>query len=345
MFIEGEYEIYLVSPDYQGVFNNIDEISDGSSRLSGPTLSKAIYLMKSLRFIKKGIKDFEPDFIIAHNFEPGIAVSFLKKSIKQPIIYIPHSLLQRELKTYFRNFGLKGLFNYSGERLDRRVLKSVDKVIALTTPLKYYLQERYGTEQAYCIPPPFIPHRYFEKADKRPDGKTLFYCGNADGYQNLDILLEAVMVASELESKIRLIIASNSPLSKWRRIIKPYEGRINMDLYPMDKFDETVKLALKSDAALFTRTDAFGYPMKIHFYIQCGLPIVAFDTDLPGLINDETAFLAPQGDIGVLSDYLLTALRDKLLAQSISDRAYDYFESSFNFGKILKEFERLAFEI
>jgi glycosyltransferase involved in cell wall biosynthesis len=329
MFEEAGCDVLVAGPDFMGRLHDIRQ----SDETSGPSWRKVPNLIELRRNSLKAVRLFNPDAIIAHNYEPGLVAL----SIKRPFIYCPHGLLQREITEYagFRYGG--SIIRSIAGTMEARIIRRAETVITLTPALADYFQSRFKHHNTHFIPAPFYADDFGEFPDPTKTGNSLFYSGNADGYQNLPALMRAIEICNERIRGINLVICTNSPEGKWRGLLP---DSFKYQIHNSPGLAETARLAREAEIAVISRTDHYGYPMKIHFYVNCRLPIAAFDCGQPGLIHGKTAMLADAGDPRSLADVICILLKDKELRNSLAGQVYNNFAEWFNPWYIIEEFKK-----
>ncbi len=339
MFIGADYSTNIVTPDYMG------EYIPARSRIrtSGPSLSKVFQLRKLLRNSYAAITRIKPDIIISHNFDSGLLSKYLKKA-SIPIIYIPHGLLEKELETYFPA-ALSAILSSLGKSLDNFILRNIDQVITLTDSAAKYIIDTHNVNSVSTIPPPFESEASDCIESNKPERNNILYSGNPDGYQNIGAAFEALMIARGELSDLKLLISTHSGLKRWSEFFKQYDGKTGITIYTPKNLQEALSFARNSDLALITRIDPYGFPMKIHHYVKCGLPIVAFDCGWAGLIDEQTALLAKPRNNGRLAEKIIRAYRNPKMRNELARNAYKNFAQVYNFDYILSEFETIFAEL
>ncbi|MBD3232222.1 MAG: glycosyltransferase [candidate division Zixibacteria bacterium] len=338
MFKGAGYSVSVATPDYIG-----DYIPAKSRiRTSGPSLSKVLQLRKLLSNSYEAIERSKPDIIITHNFDAGLLSKYIKKA-SIPIIYIPHGLLEMELKTYFPS-SLSAILSSLGKSLDSFILKNIDRVITLTDPAAEYISDTHDVSYVSVIPPPFESEEPDPVDSTNPERNSILYSGNPDGYQNIGAAFEAVMIARNELPDLKLLISTHSSLNRWYKIINQHFNKIDITIYTPKNFQDSLLFARNADLALITRIDPYGFPMKIHYYVKCGLPIVAFDCAWAGFVDEQTALLAKPQDSKSLAEKLIQAYRNPKMRNELARNAYKKFAQDYNSDYILSEFEKIFAE-
>jgi len=337
MFKKAGNTIRLTTPKCHGEFKRNGQIDEQS----GPSLRKIADLRKLLASSEQAIEEFKPDLILAHNYEAGLIAKSLKRRTSIPIIYIPHGLLEKELPTYYSNPIKKRIFPIVGKILDRRIFRNVDYVVTLTEPLREYIGRKYKFNHISAISPPFEPMGCPESIKIPRDLDAIFYSGNPYGYQNFESLIDVIRAVRKRNSNSKLIIAANPPKHKWQKILTNLKKAIRCEIHYPKTLAETMALASRAGLAVVPRVDPFGFPMKIHLYVNCRLPMVAYDCGWPGLVDGETALLASPGNARELAERILELPRDEKLGIALSSNAYEKFAKNYCATHISHKFHEI----
>ncbi|MCP4632218.1 MAG: glycosyltransferase family 4 protein [candidate division Zixibacteria bacterium] len=337
LFKEANYPISLATPfaiDSTGK-------SSPSGFKSGPSFSKVFNLRKLLNNAKTTINAFEPDIILLENYDAGLIAGRLRDYTKAKLIYLPHGLLSKELRTYYNIKVFSGLFNWVGENMDKRIISQTDRICCLTSEWAKYVQSEFNHNQVYSIPPPFYREDFNAEVEEKSLDDSILYCGNPDGYQELNLLANAFQRLSMRNSQIKLIIASNVPERRWSKVIRKYFNNLNFRLVTPQSISEMVDIAKTAKAAIVTRTDPFGYPMKLFFYVNYHLPIIAYDCGWVGLEHKKSALLSKTGDVKDMSLNIDKICQDAKLREFLSRNAHNQFAEKLSPYYIIDRFEKV----
>jgi glycosyltransferase involved in cell wall biosynthesis len=220
-------------------------------------LDDALLLIESVRH--------RPDVIIGHNVEGGWIAGLAGRACGIPAVYARHSDFAEELSLY-------GPWTRGAALLGSRLETGARRLASRTVSLS-------PEPGADLIPPPADP-------DERPiepaDGRTLYYEGNDDPYQNPGWLEVALEAARSRDPRVRLL-----------------RGRS-----PADRPGA-------ADLALVPRSIGGGFPMKLLAYQLAGIPAVCVASGAPGMQDGLDAFVVPgRGSAGAFAERVTLALDD-----------------------------------
>jgi glycosyltransferase involved in cell wall biosynthesis len=218
----------------------------GRSVESRPELARLIddagLLLKTLRH--------RPDVLLGHNVEGGLIAGLAARLIRVPAVYVRHSAFGEELGLVTRHAVAMGL----GARAEQLAARLCDAVVQLAAH-----PWRNGATPVEVVPPPADPA---ERRIEPGDGRTLYYEGNLDRYQNPSWLRTALDRARREDSSVRLLLGSG----------------------PDDR-------PPRADLALVPRSLPGGFPMKLLAYQTAGIPAVCVESGAPGMEDGLDAFV------------------------------------------------------
>lgn len=217
------------------------------------------------------------DVIVGHNADGGVIAGLAGRLTRAASVYVRHSDTGAELAHYGRFAGTLG------RRLDRAAARLVDRVVELRA------LAHTGAERD-AIPPPLDPD---EIRVTPADGRTLYYEGNRDPYQNPAWLDAALARARRFDPSVRLVCAA-SPAERPKRV----------------------------DLALVPRSLGGGFPMKLLAYQAAGVPAVCVASGAPGVEDGRDAFVVPgEGSPAAFAARVVEALRDPAARERIRHEA------------------------
>jgi glycosyltransferase involved in cell wall biosynthesis len=193
--------------------------------------------------------DRRPDVLIGQNVEGGVIAGLLGRWLTCPVVYVRHSHFADEIAGASRWPGTARALGRMAEGLAERL---ATRIVALG-------REGDPDPRVDWIPPPFDPD---ERPMRRGDGRTLYYEGNLDPYQNLAWLEVALARVREKHPDGRLVYAS-SPLERPEC----------------------------ADLALVPRSLGGGFPMKLIAHQISGVPALCTASGAPGMVDGLDAFI------------------------------------------------------
>ena len=223
-----------------------------------------------------------PDVILGHNVEGGLVADLAARVLGVPSVYVRHSTFAKELAMTARSALLASRIGGRAERWAERLARSV---VELTPHPRNGL-----TPKTEVIPPPLDPA---EPRVEPGDGRTLYYEGNRDLYQNPAWLDAAHDAARGFDPRVRLRVGRS----------------------PRDR-------PARADLALVPRSLPGGFPMKLLAYQVAGIPAVCVESGAPGMVDGEDAFVVPgAGSPRAFAQRVLEALADEPARRRVRERA------------------------
>ncbi len=270
----------------------------GSDRLrAGPSLAKPLLDASLARTVSRLCAGWKPDVIHAHNVEGAAVALAVARSV--PVVYHAHGLLSTELPAYLPA-SLRALAAGAGRLADRFLPRRAAATIALTDPAREaFLRAGADPASVFAIPPGIA----VEEVDPRnaglararvcaPREALILYAGNADAYQSIDTLLDAVAaLGADARDRVRLVFAIPGPPRDLPAQVVT-RGLADRVVFLDASWEETARLLTACDAAVIPRADPYGFPMKLLNALALGAPVVTHPACAHGLTQGVDAILA-----------------------------------------------------
>lgn len=217
-------------------------------------------------------------------------------------------LLERPLPLFYRHLPVEAVSESTAEDMVRRGFRR-DHIQVIPN----------GVDVEALTPHP---------AGKRFDEPTLLYLGRLKRYKRVDLIIRAVALLRDRGVAVRLLIAGRgdaAPELERLRDELNLEERVEM----LGFVDEQHKLELFRSAWVHVLTSPKeGWGISNLEAAACGTPTVA--SDAPGLrdsvVDGETGFLVPHGDVSALAERLALLLRDGELRARLGTGARRFAE-------------------
>jgi len=204
-------------------------------------------------------------------------------------------LLERPLPLFYRHLPVEAVSESTAEDLVRRGFRR-DHIAVIPN----------GVDVDALSPDP---------AESRYDEPTLLYLGRLKRYKRVDLIVRAAALLRDRGVAARLLIAGRGDAA-------PALMRLREELHLEDRVemlgfvDEAKKLELFRNAWVHVLTSPKeGWGISNLEAAACGTPTVASDS--PGLrdsvVDGETGYLVPHGDVAALADRLALVLGDDAL--------------------------------
>jgi glycosyltransferase involved in cell wall biosynthesis len=251
---------------------------------SGPSLLKPAADAALLFTAARVIKANRCQLVHAHHVEGLGLGALLKLQTGLPLVYHAHTAMGPELPTYFKKQFAQAFASLVGDVIDRTLPRAADAVVVFDADHKA-LHEVYGVESSrlHVIPPGLDPGELGDVdadfvARLRGDfgaGPWLLYAGNADGYQNLELLWRTMALLKARGSKARLLVASHHDPKLFASGIETAGISDRVLVYRHENLEELKALHELADIGVCPRNLWSGAPIKVLNYLAAGLPVVA----------------------------------------------------------------------
>jgi glycosyltransferase involved in cell wall biosynthesis len=229
---------------------------------SGPDLVKPLLDIA----LAARIADVASDVVFAHNAEALIAAIAARARTGVPVVYACHTLLGEELPSYVSRGG--GVFRAAGSAFDRCVPRRADAVVALSNRAATALRAA-GCRRVSLVPPGLDPADFAGVSPRRAAGPTVAYAGNADAYQDLPVLYEAMRGLRD--ARLRLVGPG------------PWMGAPAAEIVPTSAWGTARDWIAGADVAVVPRSVCAGFPIKLLNALALGVPCVVAAGSAQGL--------------------------------------------------------------
>jgi len=275
--------------------HRIPDLPRFASERSGPDHRKlALDLSLALR-CRHLVEKLRPSLVHAHHYEALLASALADPLRLTPRVLHLHALMEPELQTYVRP-SLARLMRAVGAWMDGSLPFLADRVVALDGDGRDAVVRRGFPEGRVvvgripaCPPPDYVPDA---RARRRDGVLRAVYAGNLDGYQGLDVLLDAMgRLENGPASAVRLEVVTASKTNaldaKLRRL--GLEGRVRLTRH--GSAEEVFRFVASSDLAIVPRSARGGVPIKLVNSFAAGVPIIADRELAEHVVHGEEAWL------------------------------------------------------
>ncbi|MCW4003656.1 MAG: glycosyltransferase family 4 protein [Candidatus Bathyarchaeota archaeon] len=313
------------------------------------------------RKLKRLIEEIKPDIIHAHGWILH-SVLPLKKRYKIPLIVTLHDyglicpkkiitrvnseICSTPLSNYCitcgrESYGLvKSLLGYLGVQLNRRILKHVDKFIAVSQYVRDVHLINLGlNEDKITVIPNFYKEEKIDSSKRRmlPDEFMLFV-GSLRPDRGLKILIDAYKA---LKTKTKLVIIGTEHPK-----------------YSYTSTDDVTIIANATHELVMTACNNCNF-LIIPSIIPSACPTVAFEamsckkaiigSDIGGLryiiINGVTGFLIPPLNTKALAEAMSFLIENPQISMAMGKKGWELFQKQFSLNSILPRLEQLYEEL
>lgn len=285
---------------------------------AGPSWHKPYLDLLLLLKAYQTARSFRPDIIHAHLHEGALVGFILKRLLCLPLLFDYQGSLSGESL----NHGFlseKSLLHRLFVKIENGINRGADAIITSSGDGRRELINGFGiapekistlidgVDAAIFKPYPRLQARH--ELGISEDAKVVVYLGLFNQYQGLDLLLEAIPLVREKIPRAHFLLMG-FPDDEYRRKasrvnldgVITFTGRVPYQSAPL--FLSAGDLAVSPKLA---RTEANG---KLFNYMACGLPTVAFESDINREILDECGVYAEYGSVDSLAGWIISVLND-----------------------------------
>ena len=255
----------------------------GGRNAYGPNWQRLLLNVLLLRTLYRVVREYQIDVIHAHNYEAPLLAYVVRSLTGVPVVYHGHNVMSDELGRYFRSRPSRWLATQLGRALDRSVPRHADHVVALSPRMADFLRAQGVPRSQLTVIPPGVapagrtgaPALQAGASTPYPEVPVVLYAGNLDPYQDLSMLLQAMVGVCRAEPRALLVIATHAT-DNW--LVKE-AGRLgvsdNIRVVVTAEFHEVRRLLIRADGVVCPRTSWSGFPIKLVNYVAAGRAVVA----------------------------------------------------------------------
>lgn len=300
-------------------------------------LAKAVYFPDSIcRKLSRKLLEDQYDCVIASGGHPSLLLGLLRSYLPETkLIGWQHNSFQIYFETRETGF-------YIQRNLAVKALSCLDDIVALT---KHDAAEY---RKKMNLPAQWIYNPLSFESEMKSDvsHKALLYVGRMDlPHKGLDFLIDIMRILVVEKGRrdwILFMVGDGADLPEVKK--KARKAGIADHVLFEGEQSAVIPYYLKSSVFLCTsRWEGFG--LVVTEAMECGLPVVSFETDGPSEIieNGKNGFLIPKYDLHAFADAADRLMEDEALRKSMSAasviRAKDFHIESIleRWKKILEE--------
>ncbi|RJP80605.1 MAG: glycosyltransferase family 1 protein [Candidatus Zixiibacteriota bacterium] len=335
------------------VIHRIPELFHYAKFRSGPEIRKPLLDLLLMRKLDQVVRRENIQVIHAHNYEAPVAAFPVRLRRKVPVVYHSHNTMSDEFYTYFRLKIPQALARGAAHLMDRIIPCRADFVIAINRRVAAFLMEQGVPPAKIKYIPPGIdfgppagpPNPKLRRRYGTGDGPLILYVGNLDGYQRLDLLLDALPAVFNEIPGARLMVATGSDTTALRAAAQSRGWASRLVVVANPSFAQVRDLMALGSVAVNPRVSWSGFPIKLLNYMAAGLPVVAFRGAAEPVISGETGVLVPAGDAGAFSRALIDLLSHPEAARRLGQAARRLVLRQYCWDGICADIERIYYRL
>lgn len=287
------------------------------------------------------------EVIHAHNYEAPLLAYPVRALAGVPVVYHSHNVLGDELAYYASSRWLRRLASWVGNALDAGIPRRADFCIALTPEIESCLRRHGVPAQRVTVVPPGATPR--TEAETAPSGApfTIVYAGNCDGYQDLDVLWDAVESLRRECPAVAVRLVTHD--AEWARGTRPgltalmAAGVARVVVAPT--YAAVRRQMAEAHVLVCPRSSWSGFPIKLINYMLAGRPIVAADGSAKGLVDGETGLTFRNGSAEGLAAALRRLHDDPALRRRLGDNARVAGRVRYSWSRTAEQIEAIYAEV
>jgi glycosyltransferase involved in cell wall biosynthesis len=273
------------------------------------------------------LQDFRPDVVLERYSLLGRAGIDLAAALDVPLLLEVNAPLADEQAEH------RGLaFAATVRTVERKVLRSADRVIAVSTVLGEWLIEQGVDPERIAVLPNGVDVERFQAGSRErtttraelgvAEEPLVGFVGSLRPWHDVPALIDAVGRLRHDGKSVRLAVIGDGPhrveLAEQARRVgldAIFTGAVSYERIPAHL------AALDVAVAPYAPSEHFYFsPLKLVEYLAAGLPVVAADIgDLGHCIRSgETGWLYPPGDVDALARAIAMAVDDELAARRLA---------------------------
>ena len=288
------------------------------------------------------VRRWQPDVIHTHNFEGLLAALLVRRLTAVPVVHHVHNAMGLELHTYFRYRATRWAGGLVGRWVDAHLPRRSEHCIVLNKRAEDYFRQR-GVERITVIPPgiEFAPREAGPAPQARGEGPLVFYSGNLDRYQDIDLLLRAFRLVANARPDARLVLGANSGPGNWQAQVDALDLGGQVAFLLVDEFRTVRDWLAVADVAVCPRRTCLGFPIKLLNYMAAGKAIVASAGSAYGLRHMENGWVVADGDVPAMASAILALLDDPVLARRLGESAQSTARGEYTWARAVTAVETI----
>ncbi|HYC54797.1 MAG TPA: glycosyltransferase family 4 protein [Candidatus Binatia bacterium] len=321
---------------------------DDSAR-SGPTPLKPVLDAMMVAALVRLCRTERIELVHAHNYEAAVAALAARALTGVPVVYHSHNLLGDELETYFASQAARALARRLGRMLDDSIPRRADHAIALCTFSADRLARGGCARGRLSVLAPAVSDDGIQAVDLAARGSlgleaddfVVGYCGNLDGYQNLDLLLEAMvrLNAERHPRRVRLLLASHRIGPELKPKLHSMGLTHAVSLVEVRGYTEARGAVGACDVLTLPRRLGSGYPIKLLNYMSAGKAVVVAGCGSKVIRDGIDGLVVADDDASALAGAITRCAGEPALVEALGTQARRTYLASMTWDVLLAGLE------
>jgi len=222
----------------------------------------------------------------AHNYEGLAAALVVGRMCRVPVVYHSHNVLADELPEYAPP-PLRRAARSIGRWCDRVLPRRADQVIVLSEDVAAHLAALGVRRERIEVIPPGLDPTPFAGAVGKPRAPRAVFAGNLDGYQNLDLLLDAWGLAENEAGAVELTLLTHAPTRALERRVRRRGLGRPVRIVRARSLAQVANELSSAIVGVSPRRSWSGFPVKTLNYMASGLATIAVEDTGRGIPPDD----------------------------------------------------------
>ena len=293
-------------------------------------------------FVTNFLKSIKSDFDMIHLHNANIP--FIETSL--PKVVTEHGTM-RGYVPYRKILDLPSLivraFSSMYIAIDRKIVKSADKVIAISKACADELRLFYGITNSEIIHNAVDTKFFCPPTNKDEKNPYVLYAGRLSAEKGLIDLVNGSMFVCKKYPNLKFYIAGNGPLE---RHLKKLVSSLNLEsnFFFAGNVNHATLLKYYQNATVFVLPSyREGLPTTLLEAMSCGVAVVA--TSIPGVSdvveNFKTGLLVPPNNPEKLGNAILMLIEDSTLKEEIAGNAREHVQKNYDWDIITSKIEKV----
>jgi glycosyltransferase involved in cell wall biosynthesis/SAM-dependent methyltransferase len=351
------YETLLLTGALGAGEGSFEELAQryGASRRVVPGLRPELHPLSDLRALvdmMRVIREFRPDVVHTHTAKAGTLgrlAAIITPGVRPVIVHTYHGhvlsgYFGRVLSAVFRC--AEHVLAMKSDRLIGVSDATVKDLVGLrvapaskfrTIPIGLDLERLLAVERSEG-------DAFRAEVGVEPDDVLAVFVGRLVPIKRVDVLIEAVGLASATEPRLRVAIVGDGEL---RGALERRASQLGLDetVRFLGFREDLSNILAGSDVAVLS-SDNEGTPVALIEAAAAGRPAVATAAGgVADIVTDSTGILVAPGDVPAFADALLRLARDRSSRERIGVAAREHVRERFAAGRLVSDIESLYQEL
>lgn len=313
---------------------------------AGLSWSKPLLDLLLAGTLLRTVRTHSVSLIHAHNCEAALAALAVRALTGVPVVFHTHNVMTDEVPTYFGNRVARAGARAGAALVDRLTARA-DCIIAINREVASFFTGL-GTpaDRIHCIPPgiDYPAGDYAALADRCVPGSLrdlpmIFYTGNLDRYQNLELLLEAFRLLLRRGVRVRLVVLTHCSTQELRRECVRLGIASSVAFVAYTGFAQVQAFLHVARMAVLPRRSWSGFPIKLLNYQASGTPVVAAAGSAKEMVHLADGLVVPDDDPQAFAGAMELLLRDRALCRRLGRAAADKARTCYSWDRIAARIE------